>query len=599
MSVLQEGSSIGTYSVQSLIKQNEYTETYRVVDKDNNPYFVKLFVMKRTPVKLLDDSSHEVVEIALLQKIQHENLVSYITHGTIDTMVGECQYVVTNYFTGEVLADKIAREGKLDLNKALDIFTGILHGLECLHKANICHNDITPANIMLSDTLEGAPEIIDMGHASKACSGNVPFVTSDLDIQYSANATAAGIFNEHTDIFSAFAVLFALLTGHAPWEPEEFTDDRFALRMNRMKQFRINNPLDVASLMLDDRVKNFLMKGLSLSLNDGYPDVEEVLFDIGHPESPVKPNKKSNGAEYVNNEEKKQTKAETQTIFEVKTGTGHGFDDIAGMHDLKNLLQRKVIFVIQNKELASQYKLTPPNGLLLYGPPGCGKTFFAEKFAEQTSFNFMLIKSSDLASTFIHGTQEKIGELFRQAEKNAPTVLCFDEFDAFVPNRSLLSDQHVSGEVNEFLSQLNNCSQRGIFVIATTNRPDRIDPAVLRTGRIDRHVYVPMPDKEARREMFAIHLKGRPCEEDKLDLDLLAELTEGYIASDIAYIVNDAAMTAAFTHSVITQELLGNVIQYTKPSINKDVVKMYDKIREEMDGIERRNMESGIGFKLR
>lgn len=105
-------------------------------------------------------------------------------------------------------------------------------------------------------------------------------------------------------------------------------------------------------------------------------------------------------------------------------------------------------------------------------------------FAEQTAFNFMIVKSSDLSSSYIHGTQQKIADLFKEAEKKAPTVLCFDEFDAFVPDRSFVKDNSFSSEVNEFLSQLNNCSKRGIFVIATSNRPDKIDPAVLRTGRI-------------------------------------------------------------------------------------------------------------------
>ena len=115
--------------------------------------------------------------------------------------------------------------------------------------------------------------------------------------------------------------------------------------------------------------------------------------------------------------------------------------------------------------------------------------------------NFLMVKTSDLASIYIHGSQEKIGSLFKQAQEKAPSVLCFDEFDALVPNRSNIDNTSMSGEVNEFLSQLNNCSKKGIFVIATSNRPDKIDPAVLRTGRIDKQIYVPLPDLDARKEM--------------------------------------------------------------------------------------------------
>jgi transitional endoplasmic reticulum ATPase len=207
-----------------------------------------------------------------------------------------------------------------------------------------------------------------------------------------------------------------------------------------------------------------------------------------------------------------------------------------------------------------------------------------------------LIKSSDLASVYIHGSQEKIGKLFKVAEENAPTVLCFDEFDAFVPNRSAPGSSFVAGEVNEFLSQLNDCSKRGIFVVATTNRPDMIDPAVLRTGRLDKHVYVPMPDHQARKEMFAIYLKGRPCDET-IDLDAMADLTDGYIASDIAFIVNDTAMTAAFTHAVITQAMLEQTIRDTKPSVSKESLRNYENIRARMEDTERINALPRMGYK--
>lgn len=114
-------------------------------------------------------------------------------------------------------------------------------------------------------------------------------------------------------------------------------------------------------------------------------------------------------------------------------------------------------------------------------------------------------------------------------------MLCFDEFDALVPSRKESTHASMAGEVNEFLSQLNNCGKKGVFVIATSNRPDMIDPAVLRTGRIDRMIYVPVPDKDARRVLFEINLKGRPTED--VDCAALAERTVNFVASDIAYAV--------------------------------------------------------------
>jgi transitional endoplasmic reticulum ATPase len=131
-------------------------------------------------------------------------------------------------------------------------------------------------------------------------------------------------------------------------------------------------------------------------------------------------------------------------------------------------------------------------------------------------------------------------------------------------------------------------------VIATTNRPDKIDPAVLRTGRIDKHVYVPLPDFEARREMFSLHLQGRPLGE--IDYDKLAQMTEGYIASDISYVVNDASMTAAFNERLITGEALEETIQSVRPSLRPDVIVKYDKLREQMEGASRANAMRKIGF---
>lgn len=232
--------------------------------------------------------------------------------------------------------------------------------------------------------------------------------------------------------------------------------------------------------------------------------------------------------------------------------------------------------------------------MLLYGPPGCGKSFFAEKFAEDTGFNFILVKASDLGSIYVHGSQGKIADLFKKAEENAPTVLCFDEFDAFVPNRSGDTSGNQAGEVNEFLTQLNNCSKRGIFVIATSNRPDKVDPAVLRTGRIDKQVYVPMPDLTARRLMFELYLKDRPCKD--IDCEALAQKADGYVASDIAYVVNEAATIAAFNREDITQELLSKTIEGIKPSVNKDLLKEYEEMRDKMEGITRANALPRVGY---
>ena len=416
---------------------------------------------------------------------------------------------------------------------------------------------------------------------------------------YCANETFGGLYDEQSDIFAITAVLFTMLTGQAPWYMELNQSMKRSRRAMLLKDKRKGEPIDFDSLALDDRVKVILIKGLAVAYQDRYRNVGQILADLDSEEKPEAPKckKEENRQDNPKGRFSRDTESPNIVDFEIRCGGGNGFKDIAGMEELKTYLSQRVIFVIKNKEKVEKYKLTAPNGMLLYGPPGCGKTFVAEKFAEETGFNFILVKSSDLASSFVHGSQEKIAQLFKQAEQKAPIVICFDEFDALGPDWSAIGTQYSAGEVNEFLSQLNNCSQRGIFVVGTTNRPDKIDPAVLRTGRIDKQVYVPLPDKEARREMFLLHLQGRPYDESNIDVEKLAELSDGFIASDIAYVVNDAAMIAAFTEQEITEDLLETSVKNTHPSLRVDTLQIYDDIRRKMDNSERRNMSSRkIGF---
>jgi transitional endoplasmic reticulum ATPase len=358
--------------------------------------------------------------------------------------------------------------------------------------------------------------------------------------------------------------------------------------------YRQKNPLDIDGINVTSKAKYILQKGLALKAADRFANINDILsvLDSQNVEIDGEPSTQSTAPHKQQDSTNAMQDLNTISI-DIQRGGGNGFADIAGMQELKDYLTKTVIFFMKNKDIAQQYGITPPNGMLLYGPPGCGKTFFAEKFAEETGFNFMLVKSSDVGSSLVHGTQEKVKKLFKQAEKNSPIVLCFDEFDAIVPDRGARGNEYVASEVNEFLSQMNNCSKRGIFIVATSNRPDKIDPAILRTGRIDKQVYVPLPDLEARKEMFKMYLNNRPVE-GEFDIDSFAKRTEGYIASDIAFIVNDAAMTAAFTRKPITTDLLNTAITNTRPSLQKEVIEEYSYIRNRMDGIARRNVVTGL-----
>ena len=274
---------------------------------------------------------------------------------------------------------------------------------------------------------------------------------------------------------------------------------------------------------------------------------------------------------------------------------GEGFSAVAGMDEIKQRLKEDVIDILADREGAKEYGIDIPNGMLLYGPPGCGKTFIAEKFAEQAAYNYHYVKSSDLASTYLHGTQEKIAALFDEARKNAPTILCFDEFDALVPRRDDINNAGHSAEVNEFLSQLNNCGRDGVFVIATTNRPDKIDSAILRTGRIDYLVYVPIPDEKVRMAMFYLALKNRPISTD-IDYKYLSDKTEGFLTSDISAIVNETARIAFREKTVISMQMLKDVLKTRVPSLSKDAVKEYEQLREKFENQRKEKERKRIGF---
>jgi transitional endoplasmic reticulum ATPase len=251
------------------------------------------------------------------------------------------------------------------------------------------------------------------------------------------------------------------------------------------------------------------------------------------------------------------------------------WEDVAGMRELKLTLENDVIMPFLEPEVYKRYKVPLPNGILFFGPPGCGKTFIARKLASMLSFNFIELKPSDLASIYVHGTQGKIGETFKQAELEGPTLLFFDEIDAFIPRRDQGLYQHYSAEVNEFLAQMNECAERQILVIGATNYLSRVDVAVRRPGRFDKKIYVGPPDLEARIEALKLYMKGRPQEE--IDFFRLLADRERYSFADLELVVNESARNALQTRQPIASQHIEEVFSRLPPSITIEVIEDMSK----------------------
>lgn len=297
--------------------------------------------------------------------------------------------------------------------------------------------------------------------------------------------------------------------------------------------------------------------------------------------------------------EKENIDSRSREITRVSPKKREGFSAIAGMQDLKDRLKHDVINVIENPEEYQKHGLGLPNGMLLYGPPGCGKTFFAERFAEEAGYNFIKVISSDIASIYVHGSQEKIGALFEEARKKAPTILYFDELDAMVPHRESVTNQSQKGEVNEFLSQLDNIGDSGVFVIGSTNKPGALDKAVLRAGRLEKWFYIPPPDFEARKAMFELYLKERPLDLG-IDYGQLALLTENYVSSDIKLIVDEASRkTIREKLKRISMGTLKYIIEHQKPTVPLSELRKYERIRDNMESDSHGDFSNNrpIGFK--
>jgi transitional endoplasmic reticulum ATPase len=252
------------------------------------------------------------------------------------------------------------------------------------------------------------------------------------------------------------------------------------------------------------------------------------------------------------------------------------WDQIGGLNEVKEELAEAIEWPLKYADLFDQADVKPPKGLLLYGLPGTGKTMIAKAVAATSEANFISVKGPELISKWVGESEKAIRETFRKARQASPCVIFFDELDAVAPRRGgSVGDSHVTERViSQMLTELDGLEDlRGVVVIGATNRPDIIDEALLRPGRFDRILEVPVPDKEARKEILKIHTRKKPLDSDDVNMDKLVELTEGYTGADIATMVDAAAMSA------IKEHMMSSVNEENKNK-EKDSIKTREYMNE-------------------
>jgi transitional endoplasmic reticulum ATPase len=222
------------------------------------------------------------------------------------------------------------------------------------------------------------------------------------------------------------------------------------------------------------------------------------------------------------------------------------WDDVGGLEDTKDRMRELVQWPLNYGDVFDDMNLEPAKGVLLYGPPGTGKTMLAKAVANESQSNFISIKGPELLNKYVGESEKGVREVFEKARSNAPTIVFFDEIDALATERGSGGDNNVGERVvSQLLTELDGLENlEDVVVFATTNRPDLIDSALLRPGRLDRHIHVPIPDVESRRAVLEVHTEDTPLADD-VNLEELARRTEGYVGADLEALCREATMEAA------------------------------------------------------
>ena len=258
--------------------------------------------------------------------------------------------------------------------------------------------------------------------------------------------------------------------------------------------------------------------------------------------------------------------------------------DIGGLKKTKQEIAEAIEWPLKHPHVFKRMGIRAPRGLLMYGPPGTGKTLLAKAVANESEANFILVRGPELLNKWVGESEKGIRKIFEKARQVSPTVIFFDEIDAIAPRRGSSENQVTERVVNTLLAEMDGLEElTDVVVIGATNRPDIIDPALLRPGRFDKLLLTPPPNEKSRHDIFKIHTKDMPLAKD-VDLKELAKLTKGYVGADIEGIVREAGMLALredINSKEVGMKLFKEALDKVRPSASKEVVERYKEVEEQ------------------
>ena len=277
------------------------------------------------------------------------------------------------------------------------------------------------------------------------------------------------------------------------------------------------------------------------------------------------------------------------------------WNDVGGLDKSRQEILEAVEWPLSNPERFREMGLQPPNGILLYGPPGTGKTLIAKAVATEISANFISIRGPQLLSKWMGESEKAIREVFKKAKQVSPCIIFFDEIDALAPIRGMdSSSRAMERVVNQLLVEMDGLEVlKDVVVVAATNRPDMIDPALLRSGRFDRAVFIGPPAKDGREEILRIHARNMPLSED-VDLIEIADLTDGYVGSDLEAICREAvllAMRENFNAKIVEMRHFRNALKKVRRALNENILEYYQQLEAQFKGGVKTEQKSYIGYR--